>query len=170
MNQPDPLEQLRDIHTPDPISWWPLAPGWWILLFISLVSIYLLVKWFVKKRNYKTPQQIATRQLLTMKSQTAGKQELIEAIQLLRRVALSHYPEHRVASVNSLSLANQVLLPGQTISESTKSLLNDAQYRPDLTIDNSDWRSFIDELLLIINGISSESAIVSSNVGANNNV
>ena len=31
----DPTEiPLRDIHLPEPISWWPLAPAWWILLAV----------------------------------------------------------------------------------------------------------------------------------------
>lgn len=43
------LEALRDIHLPsEAISWWPLAPGWWILigvtgtlLGVSLLALYL---------------------------------------------------------------------------------------------------------------------------------
>ena len=32
---PDPLSELRDIHLPDPVSWWPPAPGWWIAVGIG---------------------------------------------------------------------------------------------------------------------------------------
>jgi hypothetical protein len=31
---PDPLAQLRDIHLPEPVSWWPPAPGWWGLALV----------------------------------------------------------------------------------------------------------------------------------------
>ncbi|MDP7406676.1 MAG: DUF4381 domain-containing protein, partial [SAR324 cluster bacterium] len=33
MNQ-DPLAALRDVHLPPAVSWWPPAPGWWIIFFI----------------------------------------------------------------------------------------------------------------------------------------
>ena len=34
---------LRDLHLPDAISWWPLAPGWWIVLGLALIANFL--KW-----------------------------------------------------------------------------------------------------------------------------
>lgn len=41
-------EQLRDVHLPDTISWWPLAWGWWTLLaliiLISGVTIYFIIR------------------------------------------------------------------------------------------------------------------------------
>ena len=33
------LEQLKDIHTPESVSWWPLAPLWWVLFAIILAGI-----------------------------------------------------------------------------------------------------------------------------------
>ena len=33
----DPLAQLRDIHLPEPILWWPLAPGWWVLIVLYFI-------------------------------------------------------------------------------------------------------------------------------------
>ena len=30
---------LRDLHLPEAIGWWPLAPGWWILIAIALVGL-----------------------------------------------------------------------------------------------------------------------------------
>ena len=34
---------LRDLHLPEAIGWWPLAPGWWILIAIALVGLGFLI-------------------------------------------------------------------------------------------------------------------------------
>lgn len=49
-------QQLRAPQTPEAISWWPLAPGWWIAaaLLLALVS-YAVIKWrrHQQKNNYR---------------------------------------------------------------------------------------------------------------------
>ncbi|HIB53861.1 MAG TPA: DUF4381 domain-containing protein [Nitrospirales bacterium] len=53
MNSPVPQLPLRDIHLPGPISWWPPAPGWWILLALLITGTMLIVlyAWYQRKRN-----------------------------------------------------------------------------------------------------------------------
>ena len=29
---------LRDIHLPEPVSWWPMAPGWWWVIGLLLLA------------------------------------------------------------------------------------------------------------------------------------
>jgi len=46
------LENLRDLHLPPPINWWPLAPGWWVL---GACTIFVLL--FASWRAWRQHQQ-----------------------------------------------------------------------------------------------------------------
>jgi hypothetical protein len=53
---PDLLSQLRDIHAAAPVSWWPPAPGWWVLgLLLLAVLVWLgrrvLARYRVRQRR-----------------------------------------------------------------------------------------------------------------------
>lgn len=83
------LEQLRDIHEPAAIGWWPLAPGWWILAGVIATlligGVWLLLRWREKKRRnlYRTEG----RRLL--QAVTLDTPRAVEEINiLLKRVAV----------------------------------------------------------------------------------
>ena len=42
------LAQLRDIHLPEPIGWWPLAPGWYLLGFFVL-SLAVILAYTIRR-------------------------------------------------------------------------------------------------------------------------
>ena len=101
VNPNDPLAALRDIHLPEPISWWPPAPGWW-LLAVTLILLVLLL-WF----GYRYYQRGAIkRAALNELKQIASHyreqpQQLLQQLsQLLRRVALATQPRNRVAGLS----------------------------------------------------------------------
>lgn len=52
---PDLLSQLRDIHAAAAVSWWPPAPGWWVLALLVLV----LIGWLSKRvlARYRVKQR-----------------------------------------------------------------------------------------------------------------
>lgn len=37
---------LRDIHLPDPVSWWPLAPGWWLCFALAVAGLAAAAWWW----------------------------------------------------------------------------------------------------------------------------
>jgi len=50
MDMSDPLAQLLDIEGIDPVGWWPLAVGWWLVLGVLVVCV-LGVVFFVRWRR-----------------------------------------------------------------------------------------------------------------------
>jgi len=95
----DPLAQLRDLHLPDPIGWWPLAPGW-LLVGLVLLSMILLGCW-CSWRAWRKWRSGRYRRLAVAELQCAfedysrtqnGVLFLQQLSQILRRAALLAFP------------------------------------------------------------------------------
>ena len=98
MNQADPLAQLRDIHLPDPISWWPLAPGWWLLIIITVVGLATVGRLLVNRHIERSYRRQALAQLRQL-NRSDRQQQLVAVFELLRQVAMSAYPQSNFASL-----------------------------------------------------------------------
>lgn len=96
--QANPLQQLRDIQLPEPISWWPPAPGWWMLLGI-VVTIALLAWLGYRWYRHGAVKRAALAELAQIASQTSGQMQLQQLSQLLRRAALASQSRHEVAGL-----------------------------------------------------------------------
>lgn len=99
----DPLAELRDIHLPDPVSWWPPAPGWWLLGLGALVALGL-ASWALGrhlKRRRRLRRVLAEVDALAAAYHRDGDaQALCSGLSLaLRRVALAGWPRERVAGL-----------------------------------------------------------------------
>ena len=93
---------LRDIHLPEPVSWWPLAPGWWILLgliVLTVVTAYLYI--YFKRRGELSRQAMAElTNIVNHYQQHRDPARMVSAISaLLRRVTVTLYPQHNVAGL-----------------------------------------------------------------------
>ena len=53
---------LKDIHLPDASLWWPLAPGWWLLLISAILIIYFMPK-FLRWLRWKPVKKLSLREL-----------------------------------------------------------------------------------------------------------
>jgi len=93
---------LRDIHLPDPISWWPPAPGWWI---VASTVLFIVLVFFAGRAYYRSKALLrdANAELEKIKHQfvlTKNQAELIRDLSiLLRRSCISFYPRHETASL-----------------------------------------------------------------------
>ena len=100
MNQP--ALELRDIHLPEPISWWPPAPGWWILaaVILLLIIIAFIIRKIYQGRQLKRDIAAELESIKHRYADTQSKVELARSLSiLLRRVSISCYPYHDVAGM-----------------------------------------------------------------------
>ena len=102
MNPQDPLADLHPLRQPELIGWWPLAPGWWLLLCVSIVTVAVLI--YLLRRQY-TRNAYRRRALLQLRAlheqyQTDGNASdyLAHINALLKGVALLAYPRATVAA------------------------------------------------------------------------
>ena len=86
------LSKLHDIVIPEPVSWWPLAPGGWVLICIAVVVIFVIT-W----RFYRSWQSNAYRRAGLALLADAGTAHDISVI--LKRVSLAVFPREQVASL-----------------------------------------------------------------------
>jgi hypothetical protein len=87
------LLDLRDIQIPEAVSWWPLAPGWWLLSGLLLVLVAVI--------GYRLYQRGALRRaalrefgIIRFDYQRHGDKTrlALELDMLLRRVAQARLP------------------------------------------------------------------------------
>ncbi len=98
------IEQLQPLIYPDPVSWWPPAPGWWFLLLLSfLVSAAArhYRKQKIAKQVKQTPsdpiRDSALQQLRELTKPQADEPAgpwLQQLNQLLKRICAARYPEY----------------------------------------------------------------------------
>lgn len=88
------LDRLVDIVEPTPAPWWPLAPGWWVLLVVAAVASVGIAFVLVRRWRRAAYRREASRLLDAMGD------DLSQLPELLKRVALSAFPRRSVASLS----------------------------------------------------------------------
>jgi hypothetical protein len=126
---------LRDIHLPAEIGWWPLAPGWWLLLGLLILSGLLLLL-VLRLRQRRRLRRLALRQLDEL-SPLSGTELATALSRLLRQVAICHFPRHESAGLSGRSWLEFLDRPfkDRPFSEGIGQCLGEAPYRPSAQID-----------------------------------
>ena len=102
----NPLDQLQPTIAPPPVSWWPLAPGWWALLV--LLPLLLWGLWYLRRYLPQRRQAVQTQEQPLDPLRQAALAELARLVRpyngqhagpwlqqlnaLLKRLARAHYP------------------------------------------------------------------------------
>jgi hypothetical protein len=94
---------LRDLHLPEAISWWPLAPGWWVVIVLALIGIGFLLRAWLRTRARGAARRYALRQLDAIVQQYGEHKDPVafgaELSELLRRAMLAYAPRLDVAGL-----------------------------------------------------------------------
>jgi hypothetical protein len=109
MDSQELLAQLADIHLPSAVTYWPPAPGWWILSFVMLIAVFYSGRHYQKVRTQQKILQYALAELdqcyqqYIMADNNADSELKLRFVNqfnsVLRRVALWHYPDSNAASL-----------------------------------------------------------------------
>jgi hypothetical protein len=136
----DPLAQLKDIHLPQPIGWWPLAPGWYVLLALLLFLVFFLAQWIYKRHRHALAKKQALLLLNNYQKQYEAEQNVPQTSahisELLRRVALVYYPRSAVASLHGDDWLNFLNQTGKGIDfNQVREMLLDAPFKTEGSMD-----------------------------------
>ncbi len=97
------LAKLHDIHGLHGISIWPLASGWWILIFILAVATILVLRKLERIRKYrKSWRYRLERELLRIvenEDATLAKKNISRINNVLKRLSMQEYGREETASL-----------------------------------------------------------------------
>ncbi|MCY4044069.1 MAG: DUF4381 domain-containing protein [Cellvibrionales bacterium] len=130
MQSPDDalLSQLKDIHLPESIGVWPLAPGWWTLALLGLVFLagitYLLIQY--KKRNKYRQQALALLKQLVL-TNTSDALAINQLVDVIKRTIKASGNDSAQAALSNTQ-AFQTLLK-QTMNDDEVRLLTESRYQ-----------------------------------------
>ena len=134
------LLQIKDIHLPAAISWWPFALGWWMALGLLLLMV---IAWRYRHqiRTWFAPsvRSIALLQLdeIVREDHLSTQQKVRRVSQLLRQSAISHGLRDQAAGLTGEQWL-QFLdddNPQKPFSTGIGRSLIDAPYRPHAELD-----------------------------------
>lgn len=128
MSGADPLAQLRDIHLPPPVTGWPPAPGWWLLVLAGLLVLLGIFVWS-RRRRRQAYRREALRSLDRLCERGAP---LAEFCELLKRAAAARYGRLAVASLSGSEWVEflNARTPAPLFDAAAEAALA-ARYRPD---------------------------------------
>lgn len=127
MDSAELLEQLADIHVPGAISFWPPAPGWWLLALLLLALAGWLVFKGLQARQQRQICAFALQELdkayESFRGQLSSDADHLNNARLLflnefnavlRRVALWHFPNANIASLGGRAWVDFIREKGES--------------------------------------------------------
>jgi len=126
---------LHDIHLPDPIGWWPLAPGWWIMG--GLLLLLTMFIWGLRRFRQRRKMQHLALQQLEKLTELPDTELLMALSRLLRQAAISHFPQQDCAGLSGQAWLEFLdrPFPDHPFTTGIGNCFSAAPYRPEIQID-----------------------------------
>ena len=154
MDSAELLAQLADIHLPEPVGYWPPAPGWWILAPLIVVGLWLggrrLVATWRRRRHCR--QALLELEgifdafaLAETDEPGAERPRCVNAFNsVLRRVALTHFPESTVARLGGEDWLRFLRNNGDcmNLDRELAAALSHGRFQPAVSVDVDKLHSF----------------------------
>lgn len=145
---------LRDIHFPEAVSWWPLAPGWWIVMALLILFMVFLYWWlFIKKVPTRSIADIASEEFKLIQTNFGkhqNKAQLAKDLsEFLRRVCISLFPRTDTAGLTGhswLAFLDQAL-DRPEFTQGCGKVINEAPYQSSPEYDEQQLLSLIENWL-----------------------
>ena len=142
---------LRDLHLPDMIGWWPLAPGWWVVAALVIFGFSMLLRYSYRQWRHNAPRRLALRRLAVISTEfDQGSSAAIlgkELSELTRRTMLAYAPREAVAGLTGddwLAWLDQGL-DDRPFSEGAGKILESLPYmNPEAVDDDTNVRGLLD--------------------------
>jgi hypothetical protein len=94
---------LRDLHLPEMTGWWPLAPGWWVLIGLAACGVLYLAWRAFQRFQRNAARRKALSQLRYLQAEYSWTGDAISLgirlSELLRRAMLAYAPRDEVAGL-----------------------------------------------------------------------
>ena len=98
------LSQLKDIHGLHEVSMWPLAPGWWLFVFLLSTAAFVVIKKIIRLRKFKKSWRyklyIELENIAQSADVTKAKQNISRINDILKRLAIKQYGRAESASLS----------------------------------------------------------------------
>ena len=124
------LDKLRDIRLPDPVGWWPPAPGWWVLLALAVLTFAAIAAFVIRRRH--TRRHAALRELAAIRARLADEDAnaATDLAVLIRRVALRGPEGRRFAALSGPEWVAELERGEAGLSEAVAASIANAPYAP----------------------------------------
>ena len=114
---PNPIQLPNDILLPDSVSWWPIAPIWWLLIALLIALIFIAYRYFRKRADKPLSLKPSTKErdyFIDKIRQIESKHQLhindLLSVQnlsvIMRQAALHYHPKSPVAQLNEQQWLN----------------------------------------------------------------